>query len=243
MKAMNMVVAIAAVAGVGGCAVDDVDHPVEAETATVEQAATVDVWTGTWNGASASAWSYGAFEGGYIDAFENKTPQGRRAFLNFTMWSVDPTSEQCSEWTDWWGSTYTWCWFTRSTYTYGWGEIPQQLAQFTATTARVKGTLPASFSGYVCNFDWEDWTSAPCSEATGGAIDVRWNKDGGYSHMSSGTQQQSYGTFTFKTQGTYRSTSAQAQGTILGLSFHGSGGVGTTRGVNVAKSVQRTPKP
>lgn len=237
MNAMKWIVTMALVAG---CAVDEADEPTT--SATTQEATNVDVWTGTWNGASAHASSWSQYGGGYVDVFENGTGQNRSAYLNFSTSAYDPTSQQCFDWTDWWGYTYHWCYFTRYTYTYGWGQISAQDVQITGTNARVSTTLPSSYYSTQCTVDWYNW-SYTCTTGTGGTVDLRWRKDGQSSYFQSGTQQYAYGAYTFKSQGGFRSASAQAEGSLLGNAFAGSGGLGDTRGTSVSKSVFKTPNP
>lgn len=240
MKAIKLACLVVAMAG--GCAVDETEsYDVE----TTEQAATqADVWHGTWNGGSANAQFWSGYGGGYVDVFENGTGSSRSAWVNLATWSIDPSSQVCWSWTDWWGYTYNWCWYTRSTYTYGWGQVPAGDAQLTPGNARLKTTFGAGFSGYQCVYDWSNWTSEPCTSLAGGSVDATWRKDGSYSVFSSGTHQTSYGTYSFKTQGTYRHSSARASGSILGIDFSDAYGYfGDTRQTNVSKSIFRTPKP
>ena len=241
MKAIKLACVVALLGA--GCAVDEATD--EAATDTTEQAATQsDVWHATWNGGSASAQFSSATGGGYIDAFEYKTSTFRSAYLTLSSWSYDPNSLQCSSYTDWWGNTWNWCFYTRSTYTYGWGSIPEGDAQFTPAAARLKTTLGSGFYGYQCTWDYNDWLSSGCSALTGGSLDLRWAKNGYYSSFSSGTNQQTYGAYTYKSQGTYRSASAQASGTVLGNTVESSwGSFGDTRGVSINKSVMKTPNP
>lgn len=245
MKAINLVCTVAAM--LGGCAVDDAgtqEGEVE-NTAVAEQAATqTDVWHATWNGASVNASSYGYLRGAYVDAWEYKSGSTRYAYLTLSSWSVDPTSEQCFNWTDWWGNTWGYCYYTRSTYSWGWGSIPESDLQVNPGTARLNTTLGSTFYGTTCTWDWYDWTQSGCTSMAGGTIDLRFNKDGNVSAFSSGTSQYSYGAYTYKNQGTYRYSSAQANGTVLGNEFASNyGQFGDTRGVNVSKSVIRTPNP
>jgi hypothetical protein len=239
MKAIKM----ACVVALGACAVD-AEAPEDVTTAVTEQAVTqTDVWHSTWNGGSATASFSSATGSGYLDVYEGQMGQERTAYLQFSTWSVDPTSQQCFTWTDWWGFDYSYCYFTRYTYAYGWGPIPASDAQLTPGNARVSTTLGAGFGGYQCTIDYTNWIF-DCGAPTGGTIDVRWNKNNQYSSFSSGTSQQSYGPYTYKQQGTWRSTSASASGTVLGTSFTESYGYfGDTRGTNVTKSVIKTPNP
>jgi hypothetical protein len=233
---------VALLGGLGGCAVDEEQSDVMLEES--EQAATQsDVWHATWNGGSANAQFWGPYASGYVDVFEGRSGSTRYAYLNFSTWSVDPTSEQCVTWTDWWGYPYTYCYYTRYSFGYGWGQIPAQDAQLTPGHARVKTTLGANFGGYSCTVDYANWIFQ-CGAPTGGEVDIRWNKNGQYSSFSSGTSQQTYGAYTYKQQGTYRSASANASGTLLGATFDVAyGSFGDTKGTNVTKSVMQTTAP
>lgn len=237
MKTINLACVLAVL---GACAVDEAsDALVLADDA---QAATqADVWNSTWNGGSASAQFSSATGGGYLDVYEHKTKDFRYAYVNLSAWSFDPTSLQCFTYDDPWYGTWEYCYFTRSTYTYGWGQIPESDARMNGNAAHVKTTFGPSFYGYQCTWDSNNWMSSGCLPLTGASIDVRWHKDGVFSTFQSGTNQQQYGGYTYKSQGTYRSASARASGTIVGQSYEGAwGSFGDTRGVNVSKSITRT---
>lgn len=235
-----------AVAVLGACAVDgNVDVSEDVTTSEAEQAATqTDVWRQTWNGGSANAQFWSPTGGGYIDLFENKSNMGQFAYLTVSAWGVDPTSQRCETWEPWPGEVWQWCFYSRSTYTYVWGQIPTGDAAITPGLARVKTTLGAGVAGYQCTYDYDNWANSGCVAPTGGVVDVRWNKNGFTSSFHSGTDQQTFGPYTYKSQGTWRSASADATGTVLGIDFSGGYGYfGDTRGSNVTKSVIQTPKP
>lgn len=245
MKTINVVaLAAAMLGGVGACAVDEAQPDYEVTFEEAEQSATqTDVWHATWNGGSARAEYWGPHGSGYVDVFEGRSGSTRYAYLNYSTWAGDPTTQQCFTWTDWWGWTQTYCYYTRYTFAYGWGQIPAQDAQLTPGHARVKTTVGSGFGGYQCTIDYSTWTFE-CGAPTGGDIDIRWNKNGQYSSFSSGTSQVAYGPYTFKQQGTARWASANATGTLLGTAFEATyAQFGDTRGTNVSKSVFQTPRP
>jgi len=243
MKAINWAVALAMATGVGGCAIDEQGGAEPEASATEQAATTTDVWHGTWNGGSAQVSFWNGTGGGYLDVFENNAGQNRNAYLTFSRWSFDPNSLQCWSWTDWWGYTYSWCYYTKYSYAYGWGQIPTSDAQLTPGQARVHTTLPSTFGGYQCTIDYQNWIFE-CTSAAGGDVDVAWHKDGVYSTFHSGTDQQEYGPYSFKSQGTYRTTSARASGSLLGTAFDDAYGYfGDTKQTNVSKYVIQTPHP
>jgi hypothetical protein len=246
MKTINVACVAAAMAMLGGCAIDEqggVDG--DEAVAVAEQAATqADVWHASWNGGSVDASSYGYLSSAYVSAFEYKSGSTRYAYVNLSKWSVDPTSQQCFTWTDWWGGTYDYCYYTRYSYTWGWGSIPEHDLQISPNAARLRTELSSNFGGYTCTWDWYNWQTSGCTSLAGGSVDLKWNKNGGYSTFSSGTSQTEYGAYTFKAQGTYRSSSAQATGSFLGETFDSAyGSFSDTRGVNVTRSVLKTPNP
>ena len=107
---------------------------------------------------------------------------------------------------------------------------------------RRRMTVGALAPSGVPAWEIEQYSCAPLP--ADGQIDVQWRKDGAYSTFNSGTNQQSWGPYTFKSQGTYRSTSARGSGSVLGLSFSDAYGYfGDTRGTNVTRSVSLTPNP
>ena len=240
MKAIKLACAVAML---GACAVDAEDASEELATGEAEQAVTTDVWHATWNGGSANAQFWSPTGSGYVDVFEGRSGSTRYAYLNFSSWSFDPSSTQCFTWTDWWGYESTYCYYTKYTYAYGWGQIPAGDAQITPNHAHVKTTLGSNFGGYQCTVDYSTWIF-DCGVPTGGTVDIRWNKNGQYSVFQSGTTQQTFGPYTYKAQGSYRSASADASGSLLGITFAGTYGYfGDTKGTNVTKSVIPTPNP
>jgi hypothetical protein len=236
------VTVVAALAGVGGCAVEQGgDRVVPAETTTVEQASTQSVFTQTWNGMGADM-SFGSPDGsyGWVSVFEGGTAQNRTTTLWYALHAPDPTSVECDVW-PWPGCSYT-----RYTLEYGFGAISP--ADFTSNAgggwARVVTTLPATFESTRCTSDTSTG-SYECGPGTAaGTIDLAWTDNNVSSMLQSGTQQQTFGRTMFKTQGTYRGSSADVAGTLLGLDIDVTGMAGTissTRGLNVTKSI--TPVP
>jgi hypothetical protein len=218
------------VAMVAGCAVEDVDR---SSTARTEQALTDggsgsgsgggsggggSVWHANWNGGSASVTFWDAYSGGYLNAWESKSGGTRTAYLWFDRYSVDPASLQCVTY-NWWGWDYTYCYYTRYSYDYGWGEVAGTDVVINNGVARVHSTLPSTFYSLSCTIDYNDWTNTTCSTGTGSTVDVVWHKDGLTSTFSSGTSQQDWGSYSFKSQGTYSSSSALANGSLLGHDF------------------------
>ena len=249
----TMMKLVVVVAMIGGCTVDNGSAIPAGETAqatTVADAGTgggnpgPNVWHSVWNGGSAYANSWGPTSSGYIDAYENKSGQSRYAYLNYYENAVDPTSQTCYSYTDWWGDTYSYCYYTRFSWDYGWGQIPTHDFQVTPSGARVKTTVAAggTFYAYHCDVDYGSWLWN-CYVPTGGTIDVKWGKSGGYSQSQSGTSEHAYGPYTYRTSGTFTSSSAHAQGSILGVSFDAFGSFGDTHQASVTKEIVNTPRP
>lgn len=259
MKTMKMVAV--AVAVLGGCAAHEagqgtdeaaltgsgVDAGTDSGSGTGSGSGSTGpspVWHSVWNGGNASAWLYGWYTSGNIDAYENVSGPNRVAYLNYAYSSVDPSSLQCYSWTDWWGNTYQWCYYTRYTWDYGWGQIPTNDFQVTPKAAHVKTVIGSnpSFYAYHCSVDYSTWTF-DCGVPVGGTVDVTWSKDGQWSSSHSGTDQTSWGPYTFQTSGTWSSSSAHASGSIIGTTFDAFGGFGDTHRANVTKDILNTPHP
>ena len=230
-------------------ACDEGAYPDE-DVADVSAAATVSVYHSVWNGGSAWMSFWDGLSSGYLSVWEGGA-RAATAYLNFSRGSVDPTSEVCQtvvyDWC-WDGQTegcrqeYTYCYYTRFTYEYGWGEIPARDARLNGGDARLKTTIASGPSFWLirCDFDANDW-SYSCTNEGGGTIDLAWHKDGNYSSFHSGVSEDSYGRYTFRTNGQYRSSSALVDGSFLGgeIAF-ATGSTSSNRGVNVSKDVLET---
>ncbi len=251
MATMNKLMVVAAL--VGGCVAGDAAQSADEAALTGSgsgsgtgsgSGSTTPVWHSVWNGGNANASNWGWYSAAYIDAYENVSGQNRAAYLNYSFSSVDPTSEQCYSWTDWWGDTYTWCYYTRYTWDYGWGQIPASDFQVTPNAARVKTVISSSstFYAYHCSVDYSTWTFN-CGVPVGGTVDVQWSTDGQSSSSHSGTETTSWGPYSYRTSGTWSSSSAHASGSIIGNSFDGFGGFGDTHQVSVTKDILNTPHP
>lgn len=240
---MKLVMVLAGVAMVGGCAVDDIEDGGEIAESTTEQAvAGATVHQSTANGGGAYVHAWGPTSSAYVDLYEYGTGQNRSAYLNFGVSSVDPTSEVCVTY-DWgWGwGPYTYCYYTRYSFAYGWGSIPHADAKLTPAAAGVRTTIPAASStywSYGCTVDYATWTFE-CAPLDGATVDLRWHKDGQYSFSQQGSTDHTWGAYTFRHAGTVSHSSARATGTIAGTSIDGAGAFTSSKGTNVQKFVLR----
>lgn len=220
----------------GACAVE-----AEPELDSTTEAATVTVWHSVFNGTSADTSFSNEFNGAYLSVWQGKSGNTSTTSLSYSKWEIDPTSlecfTECFPNDDGTCTPWEWCYYTRSSHEYGWGEIPN--ADFTgnANSAKLDTVVAAGPTFYVerCEIDpISGWT---CGAGAGGEIHALWGKDGYASGHQSGTNSQTYGRYSFRSVGTYRWFSATVSGALLGIDFAGSGGISNSRGSNVSKDV------
>lgn len=203
-----------------------------------------------WSGASANAFFGNELAGGYGDVTENTSGTTRSAWLSYYRWAVDPTSQVC--WTETYpgkpgggpGGSYTYCDYSRRTSEYGWGQIPA--ADFGAKngTARLDTTVANGPNFFIetCAVDYVAG-SYLCSNAGGGAIALTFTKNGRATAFHNGVDENTFGKYMWRTTGQYRGASADAAGTIFGVSVVGNGSVSTSRGASVSKDIVIAPPP
>jgi hypothetical protein len=207
-------------------------------------AATVTLWNVKGNGRSAEAQFSDAIPsgggsilsgGGRINVFQN----GGSAFLFYEIWGNDPSSRFCTDNVDQFGNVITICVYTRFNYDSGWGLIPTNDIQFTATGADLSTTTGPSFSTTRCTTDSSGPTpTTNCVSGTPVTFDLTWTSNDLSSYVTEGETKQAFDSFRFKSEGTVRATSAYVTGTADGHSFtNAPGRLGDTKGKNVATEV------
>lgn len=217
----------------------------QGDLGTIAQEASASVWHSKWNGGNAGASFGDQFAGGYLDVWEG----GGYASLSYSTYSVDPTSEVCVTETfpcDWEGCEpweYTYCYYTRYSYEYGWGQIPATDFAFrNSGVARVATTVASGsdFWAWRCDVDYNSPEASVCTESAGGTIDVTWARDGLSSSFHSGVDHSDWGTYSFRTAGQWRTWSASANGSLIGLAFsNGWASMSSNKGVSISKDVVR----
>lgn len=195
-----------------------------------------------WNGGGASASSWTPESGFYIDVNDN----GTTAYLSFNANSVDPTSKKC--FSEVYPPKdpffpppppYEYCWYTRYTYTYGWGMIPSTDFHTTKHAARLSTTVTSGseFFFQSCTVDKDAGTFTCLPAGASGTIDMTWSSNGVASSFHSGVDHKTYGSATYKTTGRWVTSSADASGTVLGIAVTAQGSLMDTQGTTVAKDV------
>jgi len=216
---------------------DDPERPDE-ETSVAQAAATdASVWHTVWNGGSAGASKHDELSSAYVEIWEGGTGQDRSTYLWLSTSSVDPASQVC-ETVDWWGEPWTWCYYSRYTYSYGWGTVPARDAALSAGNAGIRTTLPQDgFYLERCTVDWSSG-SYTCDRDVAGEIDLRWHKDARYSSFSSGSSRYTWGVYSYKSNGSWRSSSAEVRGSLLGVTMDGDDAwLSASHSVNISKVV------
>lgn len=248
--------ALAAAVSLAACTQTFDDGAPEATAGDTELAATaVNVFHATWKGAQAGVWFGDGLVGGGIDVFQGTSNRQSTAYVNFSTYAIDPTSEVCTTETycvpdrkgspDCTPEEITYCWHSRVSYVYGWGEIPTSQFVSRGTSARLHTTVDAAtFTIERCTVDQgngeEPWT---CTQGgAGGEIDVTWSGDRSNSFFSSGVTRQNYGRYSYSSNGTYSSIAASADGALFGMPFLNAGGsLSNSKNVSISKDVTTNP--
>jgi hypothetical protein len=170
-----------------------------------------------WNGRSADAYAGEATRGVSVNVWESGTGSDRRTFGGVWYYEADPSSMICEEYD---GISY--CYYTRHTYVSGWGELPEEHVTMRNDFARVQTTVAngRTFTIEKCIVD-QVAATYECTADAGGVVDVAWKKNGISESFSAGTNSSKYGVYSFRSQGTSSSTSADAHGTVFGIRFGG----------------------
>jgi hypothetical protein len=177
---------------------------------------------------------------------------GSTASLMYFFEGVDPTSEVCvteqftpcppddlacpcnmdPEMPECQGDEYTYCYYTRFTMSHGWGSIPAEDFQVSPNAARLDTDTSAvpGFNSMHCVYDQTNWSYECTNE--GGPITVDWSSNGVWSSFHNGVSRHKYGKYSSQVTGQQRQSSADADGSILGMPLTGSGTI------NNGKSIQ-----
>lgn len=256
-KIRSLAVAVAVAASVFACSSREPAPQHETLGATSQAATSVNVYHSTWNGSSAGGNAYAPGENARFDVWENKSNQGRSAYLSYFRNGVDMTSQVCvpetvcqwnpSTWQcDW--ETITYCYYSRYFWEQGWGEIPTRDFRVGGHTAHLATDLSKdpNFSATRCTFDYYNWTSS-CGPAPGGTIDVTWRANGFQSSDSQGTSTSSYswfnGSYTVKSVGHTSMDSADVSGSFLGVPASGISTIAQSRGGSVSRDIIKDTAP
>jgi hypothetical protein len=212
---MSAIVIVLGVMAFGACANQD---PTEPDNLGVSsQAVTTNRYV--YNGRSANAYAGEGTRGLSVSVWEDGTGSDRRTFGSIFTYEADPSSLACEVYE---GESY--CYYTRHTYVSGWGELPERDVLIRNDIARVQTTVAngPTFSIERCTIDYVAQTYE-CAAGDGGVLDVVWRKNGLYESSSAGMNSNKYGVYTSRSHGTSNSASADANGTLFGISFGGSG--------------------
>ena len=195
------------------------------------------------NGAGGGSW--GELGGYDIQVWEGGTAQALAAGLWFSFYEVDPTSYHCEivSYQAPGGEPveFEQCWYTRSTYTYGNGLIPardvsSKAGRHTAVHTDLTGNL--GIWSQTCSWDSLTQIGECTSGTVSGRVDVEWVANGRGSGFNSGVSQYRSGAYSFRSNGTWRASSANFSGEILGQAISGTEGYVHT-GLSVTKEMLR----
>jgi hypothetical protein len=198
----------------GAC---DNQDPIEEDNLSASSQA-VTTYRYVWNGQSADAYAGDALRGVSVNVWESGTGSDRRTFGGVWYYEADPSSAICEEYD---GIPY--CYHTRYTYVSGWGELPAADVLLRNDFARVQTNVGNGrpFNIEKCIVD-QVAATYECTAVADGEMNVVWKKNGISSSFSAGTNMSKYGVYSFRSQGTSSSASADAYGTVFGISFGGS---------------------
>lgn len=206
----------------------------ESEIASTSQAARTTVYARTWNGGGADASGYNDLSWWGANAWENRSRGGVTTYASFNRGGVDPTSEVCEtlpwDWCDENGcytEYYTYCYYSRYSYDYGFGEIASNQFRISRTRASLNFAVGSTFWSEHCDVDWANNTYNCTPGGVTGSIHLDWRANDWWRYSNSGSNTWSYGTYSFRNSGTYSNSSADASGTFLGETVSSTwGGIG-----------------
>jgi hypothetical protein len=237
-RAMSAMVFVLGIVTVGACV--NQEPTVEDNLGISSQAAVTSHFV--WNGQGASAFAGFDLQGISVNVWEDGLLNERHTFGDVWIYNADPTSMVCEQIE---GSSY--CHYSRVTYVFGWGELPGADVSFKNNSARVQATVAngPTFTIERCTVD-DVAQTFDCTMGEGGELDVAWQKNSLYEGFSSGTNSTRIGVYTFRSQGTSSSVSADSSGTVFGVRFggtgepHGDGYIGSGR--NVVMDIMKDPR-
>lgn len=188
---------------VGGCATNEATNTNQGEAEQADSAAAT--FQEVYSGSEATAQLADQTTYVHVDVFENRSNQvPGDVFLFYQYSSADLMSYVCNGY----------CFYARWITDYGYGSIPATDVNIGASEAHVHTTTSvAGFTTQQCVFDQRDYSST-CSGGVAGDIELWWNRDGLSTQFSSGLFRETAAEWTYQTQGTYWTSSAQAHGVL-----------------------------
>lgn len=218
----------------------DVNDPIE-EASIAQGAAPVAVFRSVQRGNSASGGTWSELGGFSVDVWETSTGSA----MWFNIYAVDPTSHYCETvpFLPKGGGPVEYfeqCWYTRSTSTWGGGQIAAaDVESLTDRFFSIHTDVSNSpdFVAETCSYDHLTGAGACVPLSNAGRVDIEWTGNNTSSYFSSGVSHFKSGTSSSRSNGNYRSRSADFSGALLGAPVSGNGAIG--RGMNVSKDLYR----
>lgn len=223
-----------------------------------EALTSVNVFHSNWNGGNATGGAWSPSGSANFTAWESGNAQSRTAALEFWAYGYDPSSQVCMTNDACWSSadsgkpsceTYTWCYYTRTYWENGWGEIPSADFKVGSHSAHLTTDLANDPGFYATKCTWDSVTyQYACGQVTSGTFDVTWRDNGNSSTSSEGIQRSRYewysGSYSSVSTGSSSSSSADITGSALGITIAGGWGqLGTSKGNGVQKSITKDTVP
>jgi hypothetical protein len=151
-----------------------------------------------------------------------------KVHVDFNMSSVDPTSWSCFT-PPWWDPSWPpppmFCAYTRRTFTYAYGTVPNGSYRSVQGYAQLTANLVNGPTLVVSSCTWDDATyTSTCATDPGGAVDVLWRANGWFSSTQTGSREQQFGALKLRTSGSLKTQGADVTGSVFGLSVDGSFG-------------------
>jgi hypothetical protein len=118
----------------------------------------------------------------------------------------------------------------------GFGLIPNanvtRIGSRTLTLANTDTSQIADFTNLLCDIEFN------CISAAGGIVSGTWQRVNFFSNHSTSSSNTRFGNVHFTFNGTFDSSSATSQFSVLGNSFSGTGDIGTSHNTGVTVGVQ-----
>ena len=238
---MRKLASVATVIAITGC----MNSEPPPDIGTNMPAASTTVFHSLWNGGNAQASFFDSAMGnGFVDVWQSGGGSTLQTNLQYSYQVVDWSSLQCfppPPPDPMFPPPPPFCFPTRFSFDQGFGRIPNNAVKFTPNLAmlsvNVSSTPDMSFVANHCDIDFFYGTFNCYSNS--GNVTINWTKSPGFSRSMSGTEQDTFGSLTFRTSGTWFTTSAIASGNLLTHSFTNAfGNFGDTHSTNVIKDVQ-----
>ncbi len=100
-----------------------------------------------------------------------------------------------------------------------------------------------NFTSEICTWDEDTWTGSRTTGTATGSFKLDWAKNGASSSFANGTSQYTYGKYSFKTTGQWKSAPADVTGSALGAAVEATGEINRSHTNGITKDIVPSTKP